>query len=169
MSSGKTNARGVDMSYHPRGFDESASLMRARKPYNVRNLITGGAIVAFIASVYIYSISAVKQDDFSDVVDLLPPEAERKFIRSIEDEEKDKRLGVTPETIVVDKVAPPAPAGPTGVMAYLPRRLHDIEWIKTRGWVEEGKGNVLVWGAPNVDNVGKLHDAANSRGTKRQV
>lgn len=38
--------------------------MRARKPYNVRNLITGGAIVAFIASVYIYSISAVKQDDF---------------------------------------------------------------------------------------------------------
>lgn len=76
---------------------------------------------------------------------------------------------MTPETIVVDKVAPPAPAGPTGVMAYLPRRLHDIEWIKTRGWVEEGKGNVLVWGAPNVDNVGKLHDAANSRGTKRQV
>lgn len=43
---------------------ESASLKRARAPYQIRNWVTGGAIVAFIAGVYLYSISAVKQDDF---------------------------------------------------------------------------------------------------------
>lgn len=30
----------------------------------MRNLLTGGAVVAFILGVYAYSISAVKQDDF---------------------------------------------------------------------------------------------------------
>lgn len=43
---------------------ESESLKRARKPYQMRNTLTGLAIVAFIGSVYLYSISAVKQDDF---------------------------------------------------------------------------------------------------------
>ncbi|ODQ52289.1 hypothetical protein SAICODRAFT_19861 [Saitoella complicata NRRL Y-17804] len=46
----------------------SAVLMRnARKPYVMGNLITGGVLLAFVASAYWYSIKAVSQDDFSDV------------------------------------------------------------------------------------------------------
>lgn len=46
----------------------------------------------------------------------------------------------------------------SGVASYLPlpRRLDEIRWIRERGMVELGKGNVIVWGAPNVDNVGMV-------------
>lgn len=33
----------------------------------MRNLLTGGAVIAFILGVYAYSISAVKQDDFVSI------------------------------------------------------------------------------------------------------
>lgn len=38
----------------------------------------------------------------------------------------------------------------------LPRRLSDIEWVRRAGLVEPGKDNVLVWGAPPVDNIGNI-------------
>lgn len=40
----------------------------------------------------------------------------------------------------------------------LPRRLSDITWVRNSGLVEKGTGNVLVWGAPNVDNIGSISD-----------
>lgn len=40
----------------------------------------------------------------------------------------------------------------------LPRRLSDITWVKNSGLVEKETGNVLVWGAPNVDNIGSIRD-----------
>lgn len=46
----------------------------------------------------------------------------------------------------------------SGVLGLLPRRLSEQDWVKRRGWVEEGKGNVLVWGAPNVDNIGNMKE-----------
>ncbi|KAL1409645.1 hypothetical protein Q8F55_003641 [Vanrija albida] len=158
----------ADASYHPHGFDESASLRRARRPYIIRNVLTGGAIVAFIVGVYAYSISAVKQDDFSDVVDLLPPEAERAAIRSIEDEAREK-AGVAP-LAAVEVEAAPAPAAPApSVLSYLsPRRLSEIDWLKNRGWVEHGKDNLLVWGAPSVDKIGSMKDTQAGSG-RRQV
>jgi len=69
----------------------SPSLKRARKPFLTRNLLTGASIVLFATSVYWYSIAAVKQDDFSDVADLLPPLDERAKLKSIEDEEAERR------------------------------------------------------------------------------
>ncbi|CCG81696.1 protein of unknown function [Taphrina deformans PYCC 5710] len=56
-------------SYHnPRGFGVSDALKRARSPHRFGNIFIGMALTGFIISVYSYSISAVKQDDFSDVV-----------------------------------------------------------------------------------------------------
>jgi cytochrome c oxidase assembly factor 3 len=40
----------------------------------------------------------------------------------------------------------------------LPRRLSDITWVRKAGLVEKETGNVLVWGAPNVDNIGSIRD-----------
>jgi hypothetical protein len=42
----------------------SPSLQRARKPFLVPNIIVGSLVCLFAGSVYVYSISAVKQDDF---------------------------------------------------------------------------------------------------------
>lgn len=52
----------------------------------------------------------------------------------------------------------------TGVMAYLPRRLSDVEWVRRTGAVEKATGNVIVWGAPSVDNVGSV--AGTTKGPK---
>ncbi|KLT42176.1 putative mitochondrion protein [Cutaneotrichosporon oleaginosum] len=153
-------------SYYPKGIHESPALKRARLPYQIRNVLTGGGIVAFIVGVYFYSISAVKQDDFSDVVDLLPPPEERAKMRSIEDELRDKELGVAPIASELPKPATPVSGG-TGVMAWLPKRLDQVEWLHRRGWVETGKGNVIVWGAPNVDNIGNMRDSFPSAGPRR--
>lgn len=46
----------------------------------------------------------------------------------------------------------------TGGGSDLNTRLDKLTWIRRRGLVELGKGNVVVWGAPPVDNVGKMWD-----------
>lgn len=51
--------RSTHATYHPGGYGISQGLKRARKPYRVRNILTGSLIVAFATSVYFYSISKV--------------------------------------------------------------------------------------------------------------
>ncbi|KAH9060947.1 hypothetical protein EDB87DRAFT_1612957 [Lactarius vividus] len=58
----KTAAR----SYRPSGY-MSRGLLRAREPYRVKNAITGLAISSFAVGVWLYSMRAVKQDNFDDV------------------------------------------------------------------------------------------------------
>lgn len=43
----------------------SNGLRRARVPFLYKNLLTGFVILTFTSTVYIYSIAAVNQDDFS--------------------------------------------------------------------------------------------------------
>ncbi|PWN89270.1 hypothetical protein FA10DRAFT_231820 [Acaromyces ingoldii] len=62
--------RSTHASYHPGGYGVSEGLKRARRPFAVRNAVTGSAIMAFAVGVYWYSISKVKQDDFSDLADV---------------------------------------------------------------------------------------------------
>ncbi|KAI9842310.1 MAG: hypothetical protein M1838_003179 [Thelocarpon superellum] len=54
-------------SYYDKHYRQSAALIRARRPYLVRNIITGTAIFGFAMGVYAFTISAVAQDDFDDV------------------------------------------------------------------------------------------------------
>ncbi|PWY97895.1 hypothetical protein BCV70DRAFT_202383 [Testicularia cyperi] len=67
--------RSTHATYHPGGYGVSEGLKRARKPYRIRNLVTGGLIMGFATSVYFYSISKVKQDDFSDLAEVRAPAA----------------------------------------------------------------------------------------------
>ncbi|KAJ7591484.1 hypothetical protein C8J56DRAFT_1047688 [Mycena floridula] len=53
-------------SYRPNG-RMSASMMRAREPYRVKNAITGVLLGVFVVGIYSYSIRAVKQENFDDV------------------------------------------------------------------------------------------------------
>jgi len=45
--------------YHPGGYGVSEGLKRARRPFAVRNALTGAAILGFCTTVYFYSISKV--------------------------------------------------------------------------------------------------------------
>ncbi|KAM0792370.1 hypothetical protein ACM66B_005050 [Microbotryomycetes sp. NB124-2] len=97
MSAPPPNSRAAKATYHPGGYGVSEGLLRARKPFRTANAITGLAIMGFAVSVYLYSIRAVSQDDFSDVE---APSVEQKMnMTSIEDDrrkreqEKLDRLG----------------------------------------------------------------------------
>ncbi|TVY68803.1 Mitochondrial cytochrome c oxidase assembly factor [Lachnellula suecica] len=54
-------------SYYDKHYKQSAALIRARRPYLVKNTLTGLGIFAFAIGVYTYTIKAVSQDDFEDV------------------------------------------------------------------------------------------------------
>ncbi|GFZ44569.1 hypothetical protein JCM24511_02293 [Saitozyma sp. JCM 24511] len=211
MSTSGPSRQTVNASYHPGG-GASPSLRRARRPFKLGNAFVGGAVALFAAGVYAYSISSVKQDDFSDVADLLPPAAERAKIRTIEDEARDAALAkgqqlgslsslstssqgggaaTAPLSPVYQPSSPsalskPLPSTSIGVIdeelgisgmdlpadlnlswsEYLPKRMSEWGWFKRRGLVED-KGNVLVWGAPDVDKVGKVGDGLETKGPRR--
>ncbi|WRT63253.1 uncharacterized protein IL334_000156 [Kwoniella shivajii] len=197
--------KAADQSYHPKGYGMSPSLKRARKPFILSNVLIGGTLFAFAVGVYVYSISAVKQDDFSDVEDLLPPLEERRKLVSLEDEQRaaagnlqsiasvlplasPSRLSQGPPSGATDPNPTPLPyatssaASPSKSIpqpdtsgATLPllqegstsskwgvRRINELEWIRKRGWVDP-KGNVLVWGAPDVERLGRISGDSQGR------
>ncbi|KAI9824255.1 MAG: hypothetical protein M1832_002062 [Thelocarpon impressellum] len=59
-------------SYYDKHYRQSAALIRARRPYLLKNIITGTAIFGFAVGVCrstpdAFTIHAVAQDDFDDV------------------------------------------------------------------------------------------------------
>lgn len=77
------------------------------------------------------------------------------------------RLGLAPAAAAASPSSSSAAPKASGVAALLPRRLSDIEWVRARGLVEPGRDNVLVWGAPSVDNIGNMRqNPGTTRGSK---
>ncbi|KAL2758825.1 hypothetical protein ACRALDRAFT_1092538 [Sodiomyces alcalophilus JCM 7366] len=65
-------------SYYDRNLRQGPALIRARKPYLVKNTVVGLGLTAIVGAVYWYTLKAVGQDDFSDVkVPDAPKEPER--------------------------------------------------------------------------------------------
>lgn len=82
--------RSTHATYYPGGYGISEGLKRARKPYRVRNILTGSLIMGFATSVYFYSISKVKQDDFSDLAEIRAPAASESTPVTTESDHKHK-------------------------------------------------------------------------------
>ncbi|KAK5056136.1 hypothetical protein LTR84_012689 [Exophiala bonariae] len=55
-------------SYYDSDYRQSAALIRARRPYLVKNILTGTGIMLFAFGVFAFTIRAVGQDTFDDVV-----------------------------------------------------------------------------------------------------
>ncbi|KAL2814798.1 hypothetical protein BJX63DRAFT_191587 [Aspergillus granulosus] len=53
--------------YYGKDYRAGAALLRARRPYLVKNAVTGLGLCIFTIGVYAYTIRAVGQDEFSDV------------------------------------------------------------------------------------------------------
>ncbi|KAG2155127.1 uncharacterized protein EDB93DRAFT_136879 [Suillus bovinus] len=148
--------RTVAASYRPRSSLMSPGLQRARAPFRFRNAITGLILAGFGVGVWAYSISAVKQDDFSDV-----DEEARALMRAGPTIVEEVRVPVmneakvmaiqTPSSIPVEVKVAPVPSIHRGLLVpilerHFPRLL-------------DPSRKTLVWGAPPVDNVGRLHDS----------
>ncbi|KPI44995.1 uncharacterized protein AB675_2601 [Cyphellophora attinorum] len=55
-------------SYYTPDYRQSPALIRARRPYLVKNAITGLAIGGFAIGVFAFTLKAVGQDTFDDVI-----------------------------------------------------------------------------------------------------
>ncbi|EHY59703.1 hypothetical protein ABEF92_008305 [Exophiala dermatitidis] len=55
-------------SYYNPDYRAGAALNRARRPYLFKNLITGACIFSFAIGVFAFTLKAVGQDNFEDVV-----------------------------------------------------------------------------------------------------
>ena len=174
------------------GYTMSPGLKRARAPYFVRNTLTGAALVAFVAAVYTYSISAVKQDDFSDLPEVSPV-AGREGIKTIEEELLAKSsarprgigaisgIGSSPQGQggrISSTSAPTPPqlpqaspqptalssAGPPPLsVAAVPSVNPSIPSSSTR------QSSMLIVGAPDVDRLGRVGDTAVSDATAKRL
>jgi len=107
--------RAAESSYRPKGYGISPSLARARAPFRTQNVITGFTLFGFAASVWAYSIYAVKQENFDDVdFEALNTSVEEKARRiSLEDEARAKNKGsarMSDERLKAAKASTPNPS-----------------------------------------------------------
>ena len=145
----------------------SPGLQRAREPFRLRNAITGVLLAGFAVGVWAYSIGAVKQDVFDDVDEEARALMAGSGLQKAEDvPTENKPLAVEP----TQSTTSPTPAAPearpetklTTGRGILPPLLE-----RRFPSVLDPSSRTLVWGAPSVDNVGKLGDRTS--GGKRLV
>ncbi|KAI0720380.1 hypothetical protein C8T65DRAFT_568136 [Cerioporus squamosus] len=151
-------------SYRPKNVRiMSPGLQRARQPFRLRNTITGIVLAGFAVGVWAYSIGAVKQDKFDDVDEEARALMAGSGLQRSEDGAAEGRgaadaskATVQAAAVVADVVSPtipPTAATPSRRRGVLPWLLED----RIPRLFDPATGT-LVWGAPPVDNVGKLWD-----------
>lgn len=148
----------------------SPGLQRARAPFRVRNAITGLVLAGFVTGVWAYSISAVKQDDFSDIDEeakalarVNPPVqaavgADAGAGADVSGQSVDfVKAGFAP---VVDPASIGARSGQgVGVSSEGTRRGVLVKLLEGRersGRMLDPTNKTLVWGAPPVDKLGRI-------------
>ena len=124
----------------------SAGLKRAREPYRAKNALTGLVIGSFIVGVWLYSMSAVKQDNFDDV-----DEEARAMVRAGVKTLEDKRAEVIPVAVGGGKEKKNKAHG---LLALLDDKFPGLL---------EPERKTMVWGAPAVDNIGRIGESGSSR------
>ena len=125
----------------------SAGLMRAREPYKVKNALTGLGIGSFIVGVWLYSMSAVKQDNFDDV-----DEEARAMVRAgVKPLEEKGAEAMTTTTVEKEEEKR---AHHHGLLALLDAKFPRLL---------DPEGKTVVFGAPPVDTIGRIGQRGNSR------
>lgn len=176
-----TGDRAARQTYHPNGYGVSEGLLRARKPFRMANAVTGAVIAGFAVSVYFYSIRAVAQDDFSDIG--APTEEQRKGVRSIEDEKREQeqlkadRLGLPGSVKVKVQEAEEASRRLEGkvqdkaveVKQAVQGKSKSILDLLTEGFGGKGAPSKIVYGAPPVDQIGRVGETSPLEGSRRLV
>ena len=146
----------------------SPGLQRARQPFRIRNALTGVILGGFAVGVWAYSIGAVKQDVFDDV------DEEARALRAGAGDEAEgaagklaaaeTAVGISNETPLVGEPVP-APKASTTSPRSRPRGILPPLLAPRFPNAFDPSTGTLVWGAPSVDNVGRLWDRRQSRKT----
>ncbi|KAG6900429.1 hypothetical protein C0993_010817 [Termitomyces sp. T159_Od127] len=151
----------VNASYRPKAGVMSAGLKRARAPYRVKNALTGIGLGAFAVGVWAYSISAVRQDVFDDVDEEARAMARTGIVNEASKaEEIAQPIGVsqsqpikTSPTVATNTSISSAPSPQCrGLLRHLDSRFPRLLDPETKTY---------VWGAPPVDNIGKVGGSRN--------
>jgi cytochrome c oxidase assembly factor 3 len=127
----------------------SAGLMRAREPYRMKNMLTGLAVGTFVVGVWLYSMSAVKQDNFDDVDEEARAMA-RAGMKVVEDRGSERTADV----------ASPTATGPSSVTSGKEDKVQGLLALLDGKFPRflDPKGKTMVWGAPPVDRVGRMSE-----------
>ncbi|KAG5356420.1 Cytochrome c oxidase assembly factor 3 [Yarrowia sp. B02] len=73
----------------PKTFQMSPALIRARRPFFVRNMLALAGLTGFVAGIYGYTMYSLRTDDFSDVpIPPLDPEEIKKLQSQYKDDSK---------------------------------------------------------------------------------
>ena len=138
----------------------SPGLKRAREPYRLKNAIVGLGLGAFAVGVWAYSISAVKQDVFDDVdeeVEVLVTSSANAPSNHVplngiqkQDVSSTTKPGGLRDSIILQEAAKAEAKANTPARGVLRHVEHSVPWLL------DPERKTLVWGAPPVDNVGKM-------------
>ncbi|CAL1700254.1 unnamed protein product [Somion occarium] len=153
----------VNKSYRPRGDVMSPGLKRAREPFRIRNALTGVVLASFAVGVWAYSLSAVKQDDFSDV------DEEAKALASSSPPSTSNVIPATPEVVNATKgaiaagftplePAAPSPVVPAPASSSRPKGVLAALLADRYPQALDPSTKTIIFGAPPVDNPGRLRD-----------
>ncbi|KIJ69881.1 hypothetical protein HYDPIDRAFT_104531 [Hydnomerulius pinastri MD-312] len=148
----------------------SPGLMRAREPFRLRNAITGFILAGFGVGVWAYSISAVKQDDFTDVDEEAkemmkgrgslgvagPGPATPSNMLSTSADADATALSTTASASQVITPSQPSPIPSSRSSDVTPRGILAPVLDRTFPRLLDPTRKTLVWGAPPLDNVGRL-------------
>jgi len=145
----------------------SPGLKRAREPYRLRNALTGLALGAFAVGIWAYSISAVKQDVFDDIDEEARAIARTGTVAevlSVKEEKKTMEAAIAAATSTfVEPVSSASPSstvpatlstGPARTSAPSRGLLQQLDSRFPR--LLDPQRKTLVWGAPPVDNIGRM-------------
>jgi len=160
----------------------SPGLKRARAPYRVKNALLGLTLGAFAVGIWAYSISAVKQDVFDDIDD------EARALREAGVGNKTRAAVATAGTTGSTTVG--LDSASTTTQGLMEDRTKDLVKLggdigvverneSTRGllqhldqrfpWLLDPQRKTFVWGAPPMDNVGKMRDTLSSSSSSHNV
>ncbi|KAJ3797554.1 hypothetical protein GGU11DRAFT_724908 [Lentinula aff. detonsa] len=156
------DSRQAAKTWRPKSGSMSPGLKRARAPFLVRNVITGIILGTFAVGVYTYSIRAVRQDDFGDIDDEAKAQREAERLAQLEKMRRESAtvLTVGEEKDVMERAARAVAKEINSALLTEINTQRSTRGVlvglldKALPGVLDPSRKTLVWGAPDVDNVG---------------
>jgi cytochrome c oxidase assembly factor 3, fungi type len=124
----------------------------------MKNMLTGLAIGSFVAGVWLYSMSAVKQDNFDDVDEEAHAMA-RAGMKTVEDGGSEQNADATSPAPVTAPTSEKEVRAQHGLLAQLDGKFPRLL---------DPNGKTLVWGAPPVDHIGRMLEGGKGTNERRE-
>ena len=144
----------------------SPGLRRARRPFLLVNLLTGSAIALLATGIWAYSIRAVRQDVFDDVDEEAKglTKEMKMAVESVEEKSRkvEEKLKEIANERMAKSLASSSMKGANAAQRAASLKSERRGVLPMLGRTEPGwlydPTKTLVWGAPSVDDMGRIGD-----------